>query len=138
MKYTAMLIALVFMTGISGYAQGADYKVVFDLTSPDTVRQERVLRWINLISESYPEAQMEVVMYGKGFELVMTGKSAVSDGITKALQNPNVQFRVCAVAMAHHKVTLDMFFKGVQSVPDGIYELVKKQRDGWGYIKVVD
>jgi intracellular sulfur oxidation DsrE/DsrF family protein len=25
---------------------------------------------------------------------------------------------------------------GVESVPDGIYEIVSKQQDHWGYIKV--
>lgn len=78
---------------------------------------------------------MEVVMYGRGFEMVMTEKSAVSAEIAKALENSRVSFRVCAMAMAKYEVTLDMLFEGVQSVPDGIYELVTKQQQGWGYIK---
>ena len=137
MKQLAIVALLVVSAAATALAQGSDYKVVFDLTNPDPAQQERVMRWVSLISKDYPEAQMEIVMYGKGFELVMPEKSAVSDDVTKALENPNVKFRVCAQAMAHHNITLDMFFKGVQSVPDGIYELVQKQHEGWGYIKVV-
>lgn len=136
MKYLVILLSLVAMVAFTSYGQGIDYKVVFDLTNPDPAFQQRVVRWIDIISGEYPDAQMEVVMYGKGFELVMTEKSAVSAEIAKALANPRVSFRVCAMAMAKHEVTLDMFFEGVQSVPDGIYELVTKQQQGWGYIKV--
>lgn len=138
MKRMLCLFVLIFAAGIAAQAQDESYKVVFDLTNPDPAQQTKVVRWIELITESNPKAQMEVVMYGKGFELVMTEKSTVSDDVKKALKNPNVSFRVCAMAMAKHKVTLDMFFSGVQSVPDGIQELVKKQQQGWGYIKVVD
>ncbi|MDH4070221.1 MAG: DsrE family protein [Ignavibacteria bacterium] len=136
MKRLLLLLTLVTGMGVTAFGQGSDYMVVFDLTNPDPAFQERVVRWIEVISESNPDAKIEVVMYGKGFELVMDGKSAVSEGIEKAIQNPNVSFRVCAMAMAKHEVTLDMFFDGVQSVPDGIQELVTKQQQGWGYIKV--
>ncbi len=138
MKHILFVFALFVAAGFVAHAQDDSYKVVFDLTNPDAAQQNKVVRWIELITESNPKAQMEVVMYGKGFELVMTEKSTVSDKIKEALKNPNVSFRVCAMAMAKHKITLDMFFNGVQSVPDGIHELVKKQQAGWGYIKVVD
>jgi len=138
MKRVLSLVVLIVAAGLVARAQDDSYKVVFDLTNPDPAQQAKVVRWIELITESNPKAQMEVVMYGKGFELVMTEKSTVAEDIKKALKNPNVSFRVCAMAMAKHKVTLDMFFNGVQSVPDGIRELVKKQQEGWGYIKVVD
>lgn len=135
MKRFLVFLSLLAAVASTSYGQGSDYKVVIDLTNPDPAFQERVVRWIDLISKEYPEAQMEVVMYGRGFEMVMTEKSAVSAEIAKALENSRVSFRVCAMAMAKYEVTLDMLFEGVQSVPDGIYELVTKQQQGWGYIK---
>jgi hypothetical protein len=41
-------------------AQRADYKVVFDLTSRDTVDQKNMIRWLKEIRESNPEAKMDV------------------------------------------------------------------------------
>src|SRR5262249_2066290 len=45
------------------------YRVVFDLTSRDSLDQKAVLRWLKEITTSSPDAKMEVVMYAKGFEL---------------------------------------------------------------------
>ena len=43
-------------------AQRQPYRVVFDLTSRDTLEQKAVLRWLKEVSTSSPDAQMEVVM----------------------------------------------------------------------------
>jgi intracellular sulfur oxidation DsrE/DsrF family protein len=116
-------------------AQRADYKVVFDLTSRDTVDQKNMIRWLKEIRESNPEAKMEVVMYAKGLELAVKDKSFVADEVTKLATDKNITFSVCAVAMKNNSVTADQLLPGVHIVPDGIYEIISKQRDGWGYIK---
>jgi intracellular sulfur oxidation DsrE/DsrF family protein len=38
--------------------------------------------------------------------------------------------------MEHNNVDSSQLIPGVGIVPDGIYEIVKKQREGWGYIKI--
>ena len=53
------------------------YRVVFDLTSRDSLDQKAVVRWIKEVTTSSPTADVEVVMYAKGFELVMADKSTV-------------------------------------------------------------
>ena len=62
-------------------AQRSDYKVVFDLTSRDTLDQKNVVRWLTEISNANPEAKMEVVMYAKGLEMVVKDKSCVAEEI---------------------------------------------------------
>src|SRR2546425_11387842 len=52
-------------------AQDRPYRVVFDLTSRDSLDQRAVMRWIKEVSASSPTAQLEGVMSGKGFELVI-------------------------------------------------------------------
>jgi hypothetical protein len=116
-------------------AQRADYKVVFDLTSRDTVDQKNMIRWLKEISESNPDAKMEVVMYAKGLELVVKDKSYVAEDVTKLATNKNISFSVCAIAMKNNNITADQLLPGVHVVPDGIYEIISKQREGWGYIK---
>jgi intracellular sulfur oxidation DsrE/DsrF family protein len=39
------------------------------------------------------------------------------------------------VAMKKHQIDKSMLLPGVEIVADGIYEIITKQREGWGYIK---
>ncbi|MDB4893499.1 MAG: hypothetical protein JWL61_5354 [Gemmatimonadetes bacterium] len=112
------------------------YLIAFDLTSRDSLDQKAVMRWVKEVSTSSPDAKIEVVMYGKGFELVMPERSTVSAEVQEAVRNPNVSFRVCAIALRNNKVDKAQLFPGVETVPDGLRELVTKQQEGWGYIKV--
>jgi uncharacterized protein len=118
-------------------AKPQPYRVVFDLTSRDTLDQRAVLRWLKEVGGSSPDAKMEVVMYAKGFELVMPDRSAFAADVKEAMKNPNVSFRVCAIALKNNNVVKSQLLAGVETVPDGIHELVMKQQDGWGYIKVM-
>jgi uncharacterized protein len=52
------------------------------------------------------------------------------------LSKKDVSIKVCALAMKRQNVDESQLLPGVQVVPDGIYEIISKQRDGWGYIKV--
>ena len=127
---------LLFACGLT-LAQENQYKVVFDLTSRDSLEQLAVMRWVKEISAAHPDAKLEVVMYGKGYELVMPSKSTMSAAVTGAIKNPNVSFAVCQAAMKNNKIEKSQLFPGVKTVPDGIYEIISKQREGWGYIKVM-
>ncbi len=120
-----------------GQVQRHPYRVAFDLTSRDTLEQKAVLRWIREVVTSSPNAQIEVVMYGKGFELVMPERSAYIAEVKEAIKSSNVTFKVCAIALRNNNIDKSQLLPGVQTVPDGIYELVSKQQDHWGYIKVM-
>jgi uncharacterized protein len=113
-----------------------DYKVVLDLTSGDSLSQQTAVRWVSEIIKAEPTAQVEVVMFGKGLPLAIKEKSAVADQVASLAANINVAFKVCAVAMASQKLDKSQLLPGVQTVPDGIYEVISKEREGWGYIKV--
>jgi intracellular sulfur oxidation DsrE/DsrF family protein len=133
---------VLFVVGVAlaslGFSTRAPqpYRVAFDLTSRDSLDQKAVLRWVREVSTSSPDADIEVVMYGKGFELVMPDRSTVLADVQAAMKNPKVAFKVCAVALRNNKIETSQLLPGVQTVPDGIHELVEKQQDHWGYIKV--
>jgi intracellular sulfur oxidation DsrE/DsrF family protein len=40
------------------------------------------------------------------------------------------------MTMKRNNISKEQLVPGVEVVPDGIYEIVSKQHDGWGYIKV--
>jgi uncharacterized protein len=133
-----LLVVVGFMLFGFGLLQAQDqsYRVVFDLTGRDSLEQKAVMRWIREISAEHPGAELEVVMYGKGYELVMPEKTTMKAEVTEALKNPNVSLRVCEGAMRNNKIEKSQLFTGVNTVPDGIFEIISKQRAGWGYIKV--
>jgi intracellular sulfur oxidation DsrE/DsrF family protein len=115
--------------------QNPDYRVVFDLTSRDTADHSSVIRWIREITASNKDAQIEVVLYGGSLDMVVAQRSTVADALTKLMENKHVQFEVCAQAMRNHHIAREQLLPGVGMVPDGIYEIITKQRQGWGYIK---
>ncbi len=75
-------------------------------------------------------------MYDKGYELVMPDKSSSATEVKESLTNPNITFKVCQIAMRNYKIEKSQLLPGVQTAPDGIYEIISKQREQWGYVKV--
>src|SRR5437016_1259008 len=70
------------------------YKVVFDLTSSDPLDQQAVLRWIKEVSAMNPKTEMEVVMYGRGLDLVVSGKTTLASGVAEAMSGAHATFSV--------------------------------------------
>ncbi len=116
-------------------AQHADYKVVFDMSSRDTISQQAVVREINLIKAANPDAKLEVVIYGQGLNLALKDKPQAA-AVEKLLGNKDVTFKVCSATLQRTNTGINQLVKGVEIVPDGIYEIITKQKEGWGYIKV--
>ena len=137
MKKIVIICLLCLSMPLMVMAQSPDYKVVFDLTSKDPNVHQSVIRWLNGISKSDPAAQMEVVFYGKSLDMIVKDRSSVADDVIKLAENKNIAFRVCAVAMKNQNVNENQLLPGVKTVPDGIYEIIAKQKEGWGYIKAV-
>ncbi|HTQ63291.1 MAG TPA: hypothetical protein VMI12_00760 [Puia sp.] len=136
MKKNLFLISISFLIINFLTAQKTDYRVLFDMTSKDSIDQKAVIRWINEIVPEHPDAKVEVVMFAQGTALAVKDKSLVSDAITKFSENKNISFKICAIAMKNQHIDAGQLVPGVQIVPDGIYEIISKQREGWGYIKV--
>ena len=106
------------------------------MSSKDTVNQQSLIRQIGLIRKASPNAKLEVVIYGQGLDLVVKGKTAQESAIQKLLADKNTSFKVCAMTMERGNVDKSQLIPGVETVPDGIYEIVSRQQEGWGYIKI--
>ena len=131
-------IIIAFALLLSGnllFAQKTPYNVVFDVTSPDTVLHQMVMRWVGEVIAADPKANVEVVFYAKSLGMVTKDKSVVADKIMKFAENKNIKFTVCEVAMKNNDVQKSQLLTGVGTVPDGIYEIISRQHEGWGYIK---
>ncbi|MFI5151773.1 MAG: DsrE family protein [Chitinophagales bacterium] len=131
-----LLSCLLLMSSSNLFAQQKDYKVVFDMTSGDSINQKAVIRWVGEVISASPDAKAEVVMFGQGTAIALRDKSLFADALTKLAANKNVSFKICAIAMKNQHIDQSQLIPGVEIVPDGIYEIMIKQREGWGYIKV--
>ncbi|MDN3657403.1 DsrE family protein [Ferruginibacter paludis] len=117
-------------------AQQPDYRVVFDMSTKDSISQQALIREATLIVKENPDAKLEVVIYGQGLPLVTKAQSGQAKPIQDLMAGKNVTFKVCAFTMKRGNLVEADLLPGVQVVPDGIYEIISKQHEGWGYIKV--
>ena len=68
-----IILLTAFMLSLCNYlmAQKAPYKVVFDVTSKDSVVHQMVIRWIREIETTNPEAEIEALFKDGGMERKM-------------------------------------------------------------------
>src|SRR5215813_616174 len=97
--FVVLIIGTVAAGGLAQSPQPKPYKVVFDLTSADQIDQRAVLRWIKEVSGANPKTEMEVVMYARGLDLVVSGKSTMASEVAEAMKTAHATFSVCAIAM---------------------------------------
>ncbi|HEX6432230.1 MAG TPA: DsrE family protein [Niastella sp.] len=129
-------ITVFILLPVLTMAQTAAYRVIFDITSSDTAAHKTVIRQIRGISQARPDAQLEVAIYSDALEMVMKDKSIIADAVQELSSNKKASFKVCAATMKRKNVDKSQLIAGVDIVPDAIYEIVTKQHEGWGYIKV--
>ena len=132
-KFILPILLITF--SLASSAQTIPIKIVFDLTSGDTLDHQVALRHISLEAKAHPDAQLELVVYGKAMPIFVKGQSTVAKAIQELEGNKNVSFKVCEVTMKRYQVETSQLLPGVETVPDGILEIVSKQGEGWGYIK---
>jgi uncharacterized protein len=136
MKKNILIAGILLLIAQLVQSQNTNYKVVFDMTSSDSVNQQSLIRQLTGIRKSDPSSQLEVVVYSHGLDFVVKGKTSQEPAIAQLLTDKNVSFKVCEATMKRHNVDKTQLITGVEIVPDGIYEIVTKQQQGWGYIKV--
>jgi len=89
-----LIVSFLFFAAINfSIAQSVPYRVVFDVTSHDTTDHRLAIRWATEVSDASPDAQVELVFYGKSMDMINKDKSTVADAITKLSEKKNVAFR---------------------------------------------
>ena len=67
--------------------------------------------------------------------MIVKDRSVVAESVRTLALNKNISFKVCAIAMKNNRIVESQLLPGVKVVPDGIYEIITKQKQGWSYIK---
>ncbi|GLU42702.1 DsrE family protein [Allomuricauda sp. NBRC 101325] len=122
---------------VSGFAmaQTEPIKVVFDVTSSNPDVHRTAAKHLRLMSEAYPDSEFELVIYSGAFKMVDKKSSVAGETLSEIVKNDNVSIVICQQTMKRHEMSMNDLIPGVGSVPDGIYEIIMKQKAGWGYIK---
>ncbi len=135
MKKHLLIFALLFTNAfIFAQEKTKSHKIIFQLTTSDTLAHKALMKQLNNIHTVSPETKIEVVCHGPGLEMLQKNKSIVQSSIQKATAN-GVSFKACEFSLKERKVEKSSIITESGFVEAGILYIVEKQEDGWIYIK---
>lgn len=130
-----LLVFAAILLSFCGANKPDQHRVVFQMTSNVHEEQKGLINNLQNLQQSWGEnAAMQVVLHGPGLSVVVENETSFSNEI-KELIKKGVVFVACENTMLRKKVLKSDLVQGVKTVPMGIGEIVKKQEQGWTYIK---
>ncbi len=111
-----------------------EYRAIFHLDEKN--RGEMVLHNIeNLLNDlGEKNVEVELLANGQGVRVLLKKANPIEDLILR-LAERGVRFAACSNSIRYLGFTKDELFDVVEIVPSGVGELVKKQTQGWAYIR---
>jgi len=132
---TSVLFAQKNKTGKSKIATVLQHQVVFHLTSNDTLAWKGLMNNIKNLKAGWGDSvQIEVVTNGMGIQLLMKEKTTQQQKIEE-FKSKGVVFYACENTMRERNVNKDAMIPATEFVPMGVGEIIKKEENGWSYIK---
>ena len=111
-------------------------KVVFQLTEADPARGNLVFNNVRNLQSGVggaENAEIEVVAYGPGVTL-LKADSPIAARIAEATGS-QVHVMACENTMANMQLSKTEMLSGVGYVPAGVVEVMRKQQQGYAYIR---
>jgi intracellular sulfur oxidation DsrE/DsrF family protein len=140
--FSAVLFAMSgFTPSVAGateqqtHAPSAKHKVIFQVSDDDPKKWALTFNNVENIQKDFGKenVDIEVVAYGPGIGMLKLD-SSVATRIRNAVES-HVKVVACQNTMhAQHLEKQDML-SDVSYVPSGVIELIKKQEDGYAYLK---
>jgi len=143
-KVVATLFVLVFAFASVG-AEAADSgtqqssevreKVVIQMSDSIPGKWNLALNNAKNIQEAIgkDKVEVEIVAYGPGIEMLKF-ESEVGSRIDKALAD-GVKVMACENTMRNMKLSKPDMLSSIGYVPSGVVEIMRKEKDGWSYIR---
>jgi intracellular sulfur oxidation DsrE/DsrF family protein len=132
MKIFTLGILLLFTT-CTIQAQNR-HKVVIQFTDSDSVSQASVLGQVKNIKNDLPDTDIEVVCHGPGLDLLVRKTSKVAAQIAE-WKSKGVTFAACSNTMKRRGVKPEDLQQEATIVPSAMTQLIKRQEEGWSYVK---
>lgn len=128
-------VMAVLFTTVSHAQVTKEHKVVIQLNTADTASWSSTIGNIKNLQKVWPNnISIEVVVHGKGLDLLVAAKTHLSNDVN-ALTKDGVVFAACENSMRKHNITKADLLPVAITVPSGVAELVLKQEQGWSYLK---
>ena len=110
-----------------------NYKVIFHLNEEE--KASTVFSNINNLLADLGEdnVDIELLMNGDGVKAIL--KSGKYGSRVYDLSDRGVTFKICSHSLKDRDIVKNDIFEVAEIVPSGVGELVKKQSDGWVYIR---
>ena len=111
------------------------HKLVLQVTDDDQAKWNLALNNVKNVQSELGAAnvEIEIVAYGPGIGM-LKAESVVANRIGDALKG-HTHVVACENTMAAQKLTAADMLGGIGYVPSGVVELIKRQRDGWAYLR---
>ena len=129
------LAALAVAPAARAQAAAPKNRMVIQVTDNDPARWNMVLNNAHNAQEDLGAAniEIEIVAYGPGINMLKK-ESVVGGRIDDAVKS-GVKVVACQNTMKGFKLTKDDMQQTVGYVPAGIVEIMKKQQEGWAYVR---
>ncbi|HLW55931.1 MAG TPA: DsrE family protein [Bacteriovoracaceae bacterium] len=129
-----LFLLMLFMFTVVSHA--SDYKVVFELTSDNPKHWETLLNNLeNVKKDLGPKTKMEVVVHGNGMGVLLKRIEFQKRRMTKIVSE-GVQFLACENTLRRRGIKREELYDFAKTVPAGLGEIIRKQKEGWAYIKI--
>jgi uncharacterized protein len=109
-------------------------KVVFQLTTADTLAHKALVRQCTNFLNAAPNAKIEVVCHSNGITFLENATTKQGAKI-RELKAQGIDFAACENTMRERKIKPEALVSECRIVPSGVVEVVLKQEKGWSYIK---
>lgn len=129
-----LMSTFIFAQNESSEVDLAEHKIVFQLTSADTNVHKMLVRQLGNVLAAAPNSRIEVVCHGPGIAMLTTKQTIVHPKVSE-LKGKGIDFVVCENTLKERKVTKEEIISEAAFVKAGILEIVKKQEEGWSYIR---
>lgn len=128
------ILGLLLLASATVSAQTTKLRVVWDLASTDTTVQAGVFRQINNARAIVPDMEIEVVFHGQAVLSMVKDSAQFSDRIRLAKEK-GVILAVCNNSLKRLKIDPSQIKQEGIVVPSAVVELIRKQSEGWSYLK---
>ncbi len=133
MKYYQQLFTILLGLFLSADLP-AQHKIAWDIESSDTALQRGLYRQINNVLTAAPDTKIELVFHGKAIYAMLTDTGYYKEQIMDLVKK-GVLFAVCNNSLKSRNIDPKRVMPQTIIVPVAVLELVKKQEEGWAYIK---
>ena len=135
MKLTTVLLALALGFCSSFVNAQQKQKVIFQVSDNDPAKWSLALNNARNVQQDLGKdnVEIEIIAYGPGLGM-LKAESKVADRLAEALDN-NVGLLACENTMTNTKVSRNDMYGGIAYVKAGVTHIMKRQREGWAYIR---